>query len=85
MRPDTPVVAAARLLAGQDLPGLIVIDDYGRPATIVPSTQVPRLAVPRYCQDDPALARVLVAVTDPGGALRGAITLDALLDRVLAQ
>lgn len=99
-------------------------------------TQVLRLAVPRYCQDDPALARVvdevaadvflrqlgdrtvaetlpaehrelpvvapnatvlemaalmartstpLVAVTDPGGALRGAITLDALLDRVLAQ
>jgi CBS domain-containing protein len=26
----------------------------------------------------------LVAVVDPGGALRGAITLDALLDRVLA-
>lgn len=27
----------------------------------------------------------LVAVADPGGVLRGAITLDALLDRVLAQ
>lgn len=43
VRPDTPVIEAARLLAGQNLPGLIVVDD------------------------------------------RGAITLDALLDRLLAQ
>lgn len=93
------------------------------------------MAVPGYCQDDPALARVvdeaadvflrglggrtvaeslpkehwelpvvdpdatvlevaalmartqtpLVAVVGPDGALRGAITLDALLNRVLAQ
>ncbi|MDQ4009333.1 MAG: CBS domain-containing protein [Actinomycetota bacterium] len=136
VRPDTPVLAAARLLAGQNLPGLIVVDDRGRPVTILSGTQVLLLAVPRYCQDDPTLAGVvdeatadvflrglgdrtvaetlprerrelpvvdpdatvlevaalmartrtpLVAVTNPGGALRGAITLDALLDRVLAQ
>lgn len=136
VRPDTPVLAAARLLAGQNLPGLIVIDDQGRPVTILSGTQVLRLAVPHYCLDDPALAGVvdeatadvfvrqlgertvaetlpaehrelpvvdqdatvlevaalmartrtpLVAVADPGGVLRGAITLDALLDRVLAQ
>ncbi len=136
VRSDTPVIEAARLLAGQNLPGLIVVDDRGQPFTILPGTEVLRLAVPGYCQDDPTLARVvdeaaadvflrelhertvaeslprerrelpvvepdatvlemaalmartrtpLVAVVEPDGALRGAITLDALLDRVLAQ
>jgi CBS domain-containing protein len=134
---DTPAIEAARLLAGQNLPGLIVVDEHGRPKTILPGTQVLRMAVPNYCQDDPALARVvdeatadvflrglgdrtvsetlprerrelpvvdpdatvlevaalmarartpLVAVADKkDGRLLGAITLDALLDRVLAQ
>jgi CBS domain-containing protein len=130
------VIDAARLLAGQNLPGLIVVDDTGAPSSILPGTQVLRLAVPRYCQEDPTLARVideaaadlflrqlgertvaeslpdqrrelpvvepdatvlevaavmagtrtpLVAVAEPGGELLGAITLDALLDRVLEQ
>lgn len=133
---QTPVIDAARLLAGRDLPGLIVVDDHGRPLTILSGTQVLRMAVPQYCQDDPALARVideaaadvfyrslggrpvaealprerrelaavgadatvleiaalmartrtpLVAVVDGDGLLVGAVTLDALLDRVLAQ
>jgi CBS domain-containing protein len=47
------------MLAGQNLPGLIVVDGRGRPATILPGTQVLRMAVPSYCQDDPALARVI--------------------------
>jgi len=132
----TPAIEAARLLAGQNLPGLIVVDDRGRPSTILPGTQVLRMAVPRYCQDDPALARVideaaadvflrelgdrtvaeclprerrelpvvdpdatvleiaalmartrspLVAVAEPDGTMRGAITLDALLDRMLTS
>jgi CBS domain len=136
VRLDTPVIDAARLLAGQNLPGLIVVDDQGAPFTILPGTQVLRMAVPAYCQEDPALARVvdeaaadvflrglgnrtvaetlpkerrelpvvdpgatvlevaalmarthtpLVAVAEPDGVLRGAITLDALLDRVLAR
>ena len=136
VRSETPVLDAARLLAGQNLPGLIVVDDRGEPFTILPGTEVLRLAVPGYCQDDPTLARVvdeaaadvflrglgertvaeslpkkrrelpvvephatvlemaalmarthtpLVAVVEPDGALQGAITLDALLDRVLAQ
>lgn len=125
---------AARLLAGRNLPGLIVVDEAGRPATILPGTQVLRMAVPNYCIDDPALARVideaaadvflrgvegrtvaellprerrelpvvdpgatvleiaavmartrspLVAVAAKGQPLTGAITLDALLDRML--
>jgi CBS domain-containing protein len=55
----TPAIEAARLLAGQDLPGLIVVDERGRPFTILPGTQVLRMAVPAYCQDDPTLARVI--------------------------
>lgn len=47
------------MLAGQDLPGLIVVDDQGLPISILPGTQVLRLAVPVYAQDDPALVRVV--------------------------
>jgi CBS domain-containing protein len=133
---DTPVVEAARLLAGQNVPGLIVVDEARRPWTVLPGTQVLRMAVPAYCQDDPALARVideaeadlllsgiagrtvrkclperpheppvvdpdatvleiaavmartrsrLVAVVEEGGRMRGAVTLDGLLDRMLAR
>jgi CBS domain-containing protein len=132
----TPALEAAGLLAGQNLPGLIVVDDRGRPLTILPGTQVLQMAVPQYCQDDPALARVVdeaaadvflrelgeltvaavlprergelpvvdyyatvleiaalmararspvVAVEYRGGTMRGAITLDALLDWMLAS
>jgi CBS domain-containing protein len=133
----TPALEAAGLLAGQNLPGLIVVDDRGRPLTILPGTQVLQMAVPQYCQDDPALARVVdeaaadvflreelgeltvaavlprergelpmvdyyatvleiaalmararspvVAVAYRDGTMRGTITLDALLDRMLAS
>lgn len=56
---DTPAIEAARLLAGQDLPGLVVVDARDKPVTVLPGTQVLRLAVPQYIQDDPALARVI--------------------------
>jgi CBS domain-containing protein len=56
---DSPALDAAKLLAEQDLPGLIVVDGERRPLSILPGTQVLRLAVPPYCQDDPALARVV--------------------------
>jgi CBS domain-containing protein len=59
VRLDTPAIEAARMLAGQDLPGLIVVDEHGYPLTILAGTQVLRMAVPQYCQDDPALARVV--------------------------
>jgi CBS domain-containing protein len=126
---------AARLLAGSDLPGLIVLNERGAPFAVLASTQVLRLAVPIYCQDDPTLARVIdeaaadvflselggrtvrdclprqpyeLPVVDPdatvleiaalmararcpvvavagGGRLQGAVTLDRLLDEVLAR
>ncbi|GAA0936991.1 CBS domain-containing protein [Virgisporangium aurantiacum] len=130
---DTSALEAARLLAGSDLPGLIVVDRRGHPTTVLAGTQVLRMAIPRYCIDDPALARVIdedhahpflsdladrtveqclpdkhgeLPVVDPkatvleiaalmararsplvavvgGGDMLGAITLDALLDRML--
>ena len=55
----SPAIEAARLLARQNLPGLIVVDDAQRPLTILPGTQVLRMAVPAYCQEDPTLARVV--------------------------
>ncbi|AGL16283.1 CBS domain-containing protein [Actinoplanes sp. N902-109] len=56
---DLPAREAARVLAGQDLPGLIVVDGKGRPVTVLSGTHVLRMALPSYCQDDPALARVI--------------------------
>lgn len=56
---DTPVAEAVRLMVEENLPGLIVVKDGGTPFTILPGTQVLRMAVPRYCQDDPTLARVI--------------------------
>ena len=56
---DTSALEAARLLAGADLPGLIVVDDRGLPTTVLAGTQVLRMAIPRYCIDDPTLARVI--------------------------
>ena len=133
---STPAIEAARLLAGQDLPGLIVVDEQGRPATVLPGTQVLRMAIPAYCLDDPTLARVvdeaaadvflrglgertvadclpgrrselpvvpaeatvleiaalmararspLVAVVDRQRGMLGAVTLDALLDRLVTR
>jgi hypothetical protein len=114
-----------------------VVDDERRPQTILPGTQLLRLGVPAYCQEEPALARAvdepaadvflrgigdrtvaealpprerrelavvppdatvleiaalmarahspLVVVANPGGPVRGAITLDALLERILPR
>ena len=59
VRMTTLAIDAARLLAGERLPGLIVLDEAGRPATILPGTDVLAMAVPAYCQSDPTLARVI--------------------------
>jgi CBS domain-containing protein len=131
---STPALDAARLMAERNLPGLIVVDEEGRPTTVLPGTQVLRMGIPSYCQDDPTLARVvdeaaadvflrglgertvaecltheprelpvvepratvlevaaemartrspLVAVARDHEPMTGAITLDALLDRML--
>jgi CBS domain-containing protein len=59
VRLDSPAIEAARLLASRELPGLVVVDDRGVPVAVLDGTQVLRLGVPAYIQDDPTLAHVL--------------------------
>lgn len=40
-------------------PALVVVDEHDHPVAILPASQVLRLVIPRYIQDDPALARVV--------------------------
>jgi CBS domain-containing protein len=54
---DTDALDAARILAEQKLPGLIVLDEHDAPYTVLPGSQVLRFVVPTYVQDDPSLAR----------------------------
>jgi CBS domain-containing protein len=56
---NTSAREAAQLLAERHLPGLIVVDEHDHPVAILPGSQVLRLLVPTYVQDDPTLARVL--------------------------
>lgn len=56
---DDPVTKAVRLMAVRRLPGLVVVDERMRPSTVLPGTQVLRLAVPDSYQEDPALTRVV--------------------------
>ena len=56
---DSGALDAARLLAEHRLPGIVVTDSAGKPCAVLPASQVVRFIVPRYVQDDPALARVL--------------------------
>ena len=59
VRLGTPAREAAQLLAERHLPGLIVVDENDHPVAILPGSQVLRVLVPTYVQDDPTLARVL--------------------------
>ncbi len=56
---DSDALAAARLLAEQRLPGIVVTDPAGKPHAVLPASQVVRFIVPGYVQDDPSLAGVL--------------------------
>lgn len=59
VRSDSNALDAVRLMAERRLPGLVVTDDMGKPMTILPASQVVRLLIPAYVQDDPSLAGVL--------------------------
>ena len=63
VRSDTDALDAVRLIAERRLPGLLVTDPAGRPVRILPASQVVRLLVPAYVQDDPSLAGVLSEMT----------------------
>ncbi len=56
---DEDALTAARLMADRKLPGIVVCHGDGTPHTILPGSQVLRFVIPRYVQDDEALARVI--------------------------
>jgi hypothetical protein len=54
----TTAVAAARLIASDDLAALIVADDHGMPTAVIAAVDVLGLLVPEYVIEDIALAGV---------------------------
>ena len=56
---DSDALDAVRLIAERRLAGLVVTDEHGCPTTILPASEVVRMLVPGYVQDDPSLAGVL--------------------------
>ncbi len=59
MAADSNALDAVRLMADRRLAGLVVTDKSGCPAAILPASQVVRMLIPGYVQDDPSLAGVL--------------------------
>jgi predicted transcriptional regulator len=56
---DDDALDAVRMMAEQRLPGIVVCEPGGRPTRILPGSQVLRFVIPRYVQDEAALARVI--------------------------
>lgn len=59
VRRDEAALEAARLLVEEERPGLIVVDESGHPIAVLAGSQVLRLLIPRYIQDDRRLAAVV--------------------------
>lgn len=55
---QTDATEAARMVVERGLPGLVVLDDGGKPLTVLPPSEVVRFALPDYVEDDPSLADV---------------------------
>ncbi|MFG2533088.1 CBS domain-containing protein [Streptomyces sp. NPDC048516] len=56
---DSEALDAARLMAQHRLPGLLVLDEQGAPAAILPASQMIKALVPAYVVEDPTLAAVV--------------------------
>ena len=56
---DSDAVDAARKIAEHNLPALLVTDTSGKPYAVLPAFAILRFILPRYVQDDLALAGVL--------------------------
>jgi CBS domain-containing protein len=77
---DSPALDAARMLAEQRLPGIVVTTADGQLYAVLPASQVVRFIVPRYVQDDPLLARVLAeSMADRAAERLGGKTIRELL------
>ena len=59
VRMESRATEAARLLTEHNRPALVVVDEHDHPVAILPGSQVLRLLIPRYIQDDPRLAAVV--------------------------
>ncbi|MEU9191615.1 CBS domain-containing protein [Streptomyces hundungensis] len=59
VRVDSEALAAARLMADQKLPALLVVDEEGAPVAILPASQLVKVLVPAYVIEDPTLAAVI--------------------------
>ncbi len=68
----TPAREAAAIIGTQRMPGVVVLDDNGRPLAVLGSSQVLKFLIPGYLQDDPSL----VAVYDEATADKCASRLD---------
>ncbi|MFC0863079.1 CBS domain-containing protein [Sphaerimonospora cavernae] len=53
------VIKAIQIMALNRMPGLIVVDEAGRPGAVLSGTDVLRLAIPRAYHEDPSLTRVV--------------------------
>lgn len=83
---ESGALEAARLLAANRLPGLVVTGADNRPSAILPASQVVRFLVPRYIQDDPSLAGVLSeSMADTAAAKLRDKTVRALLPEDRAE
>jgi CBS domain-containing protein len=56
---DSDAIDAARMIAEHNLPGLLVTDASGNPYAVLPAFAILRFILPRYVQDDLALAGVV--------------------------
>ncbi|MGB7962110.1 MAG: CBS domain-containing protein [Propionicimonas sp.] len=56
---NTSALVAARLIARDRLPGLVVAEPDGTPKAVLPASEVVRFVVPDYVQADPTLAGVI--------------------------
>lgn len=56
---DSDALDAARLMAEQRLPALLVVDRAGAPVAVMPASQLVKVLVPGYVIEDPTLAAVI--------------------------
>ena len=84
VRIDSDAVDAARKIAEHNLPGLLVTDTSGNPYAVLPAFAILRFILPRYVQDDLALAGVLGEPTPDQAVqnLAGKTVSDMLPDNV---
>lgn len=54
-----PAIDAVRLIAREDLLGVVIVDETGHPAELISTVDVARMMLPRYVRSDLSLANVL--------------------------